>query len=505
MSLRRKKMGLNAVSSLLLQAVTMIFGLIVPRLVIGTFGSEVNGLVSSITQFLSYITLFEAGIGGVTRALLYRPLARGDRAQVNGLVRSTEFFFKRLGWQYLLYAFLLSVAYPLVINHSFDVLFTGSMVLILAASTFVQYYFGIPYSILLQADQRNYISILLQTVSVTLNGLLTILLIGLGFGIHAVKIGSAVIYVFRPLVLRYYVIKKYKIPKDVQGIPLPSEQKRAGVFHNLAWFLRTNSSIAILTILTDLTSVSIYSVYYLIASSLSKIVTSITSGTEAMFGNVMATEEVDYTRIMFGRFVFLMNMVSVIIFSTAACVIIPFIKLYTQRIRDANYMLPLFGLLLLASEFIYCVRKPYHDIITAAGHFHETKNSAIIEVILNVVLAILLVVKFGISGIAVASVIALLYRAVYFIIYLNSHIIYFPMSKSIKYMLIALFQSFLSIVLFDTLCKMNADSYLVLIFYAAGAFLLSSFITVALSLAFFPDEMKFIWHLVVKGRENNTK
>lgn len=498
MSLRRKKMGLNAISSLLLQVVSMFFGLIVPRLVIGTFGSDVNGLVSSITQFLSYITLFEAGIGGVTRALLYRPLAQGDRVQVSGLIKSTESFFKRLGGQYLLYALLLSVAYPLVINNSFDVLFTGSMVLILAASTFVQYYFGIPYSILLQADQRNYISVSLQIITVVLNGLLTILLIKLGFGLHAVKVGSAIIYILRPLALRYYVIRKYKIIKDVESVPLPSEQKRAGVFHNIAWFLRTNSSVAILTILTDLASVSVYSVYYLIASSLSKIVTSITSGTEAMFGNIMATEEPDYTKRMFGRFIFLMNMISVIIFSTAACVIIPFIRLYTQKITDANYILPSLGVFVLASEFFYCVRKPYHDIITAAGHFNETKSSAVIEVILTIGLAILLVTKFGVAGVAAASVIALLYRTVYFIVYINSNIINFPAIKSFKYLLITLLQGFLSLLLFEVLFDINVNSYVVWIAYAIVAFLLSSTVTIALSFVFFPDEIKYTWNYVLK-------
>ena len=40
------------------------------------YGSDVNGLVSSITQFLGYIALVEGGVGGVIRAALYKPLAK---------------------------------------------------------------------------------------------------------------------------------------------------------------------------------------------------------------------------------------------------------------------------------------------------------------------------------------------------------------------------------------------------------------------------------------------
>ena len=50
---------INSISSLLLQMVTIISGFIIPRLILKTFGSEVNGLVSSLNQFLGYITLLE--------------------------------------------------------------------------------------------------------------------------------------------------------------------------------------------------------------------------------------------------------------------------------------------------------------------------------------------------------------------------------------------------------------------------------------------------------------
>ena len=55
----------NFVSALLAQFVHIIYGLVVPRIILGSFGSNVNGLVSSINQFLSFITLLEGGLGAV--------------------------------------------------------------------------------------------------------------------------------------------------------------------------------------------------------------------------------------------------------------------------------------------------------------------------------------------------------------------------------------------------------------------------------------------------------
>ena len=65
---------INIISSLTLQVVTVISGFIIPKIILTNFGSSVNGLVSSLNQFLSYITLIEGGITGVVLANLYKPL-----------------------------------------------------------------------------------------------------------------------------------------------------------------------------------------------------------------------------------------------------------------------------------------------------------------------------------------------------------------------------------------------------------------------------------------------
>lgn len=51
----KKKLALNTITSVLFQITTLICGFILPRLILSTYGSETNGLVSSINQFLSMI------------------------------------------------------------------------------------------------------------------------------------------------------------------------------------------------------------------------------------------------------------------------------------------------------------------------------------------------------------------------------------------------------------------------------------------------------------------
>ena len=91
--MRKKKAVINIFGSVSLQLVTVICGFIVPRLIIGAYGSDVNGIINSATNFLNYITLLDAGVGGVVRAALYKPLAEENYIKVSGVLRSAEIFF----------------------------------------------------------------------------------------------------------------------------------------------------------------------------------------------------------------------------------------------------------------------------------------------------------------------------------------------------------------------------------------------------------------------------
>ena len=139
--MRSKKAFANIITSLTLQLITAICGFIVPRYILMAFGSNVNGLTASITQFLGYIALIEGGIGGVTRAALYKPLAKNNVAELSEKIKATEIFFKKLAYIFIIYMLILSATYPMIVKNDFEWLYTASLVIILGVSTFVQYYF----------------------------------------------------------------------------------------------------------------------------------------------------------------------------------------------------------------------------------------------------------------------------------------------------------------------------------------------------------------------------
>ena len=53
----------NVASALIQQLLVIAFGLILPRLFITGYGSEMNGLLSSVSQAYVYVSLIGGGIG----------------------------------------------------------------------------------------------------------------------------------------------------------------------------------------------------------------------------------------------------------------------------------------------------------------------------------------------------------------------------------------------------------------------------------------------------------
>lgn len=106
----------NTLATGLLQIITMISGFIIPKIMLVYFGSEVNGIVTSITQFIAYLTLLEAGISGATVFSLYKPIAAGDTDAVNRILGAAKNLYYKTGHLFSCMVILYAAAYPFFIH-----------------------------------------------------------------------------------------------------------------------------------------------------------------------------------------------------------------------------------------------------------------------------------------------------------------------------------------------------------------------------------------------------
>lgn len=436
-STRTKRAKLNIVVSLIAQAITLVCGFIVPRMFIGAFGSEAYGATASIQTFLNYIALLEGGIGGVARAALYKPLADKDTRVISAVVCEIKRFFRMIAYIFVIYVIILACTYK-YISHTeiFDWASTFALVIVISISTFAQYFIGISYSVLLQAAQKTYITQTVSIVATVLNAILVVVLIKFGFNIIWVKLFSSIVFACKPIALWLIVRKQFKLIPHVKDGETHLSQKWTGLGQHIAYFLHSNTDVAVLTVFVNLSTVAIYSVYHMVVAHIQNIASSFMTGMESIFGDMIAKGERETLQKTFSVYETVISFVSIVLFSTTLVLIIPFIKVYTAKVTDVDYVAPLFAVLLISASLIYCFRSPYHSVVIAAGHFKQTRLAAYLEAIINIVSSILLVLFFGLVGVAIGTVLATAFRLIFYVVYLSKYIMQRSVFYAIKRILI---------------------------------------------------------------------
>lgn len=488
--MRSKKAIINIAMTLLLQIVAIIYGFIIPKVIITSFGSEVNGLVSSITQFLAYITLLESGVGPVIKASLYKPIANKDKKEIANVLRASEKFFRTISYIFIVYLIILAFIYPLIISTEFSYIYTLSLIIIISISTFAEYYFGMTYKLYLQAEQKTYVISIIQIITYILSIVIIVILAKLHCSIHLIKLISGFIFVLRPVMQNIYVKRKYQININLVDNEYKLKNKWDGLAQHIAAVIHGNTDVTILTIFSNLTEVSVYSVYYLIVKGINSIIQAFTGGIDASFGDMIAKKEQENLNRKFNIYEVFYFTTATIVYTSTIILIVPFVSIYTKGITDANYIRPIFGVLLVLSEFMWAIRLPYSSITIAAGHFKETKKGAWIEAITNIVLSIILVFKYGIIGVAIGTLVAMLIRTIEFVYHTNKYILNRNIFESVKKIIIIIIEVLLIVFLSKYLPKINIISYLTWIEYALLVSILSIAIVLLINVIIYKKEFK---------------
>ena len=485
----KKQIFLNISTSLLQKFVETIYYFLIPILIIKKFGSEVNGLISSIEQFVSYIVLLELGLGPVVKYALFKPLAEKNSKEIGKVLGATNRFFKRIVYIFLIYLVFLCIIYPGVIDN-FDYWYTFTLIIIVSLGRIFEYYIGMTYKLFLQADQKNYIVNYVVIITYIVNTIFIFVLLQFNVSIHIIKLVTALSYIIRPVFLKIYFNHKYnyKVIKDKQ-YKLP--QQWDCLFHHIASVVQSNTDVVILTLFSSLVNVSIYSVYNIVINGIRIIITSLTSGIDAFFGRLLLKNN-NLINEKFELYTFFFYTVTTIILSCTIILIIPFINVYTQNITDANYIQEAFAYIIVFAELTFVVRYPYSDLVFAKGHFKQTRNFSLIEPIVNIVLSVALVIKFGLIGVAIGTLVSMFIRTIGFIIYASKNILNVKLSVSFKKIIICYIEILVIFLIHLIIGNQMVNNFIDWIILAIIVFIIISIVIIIVNSLIFKNVSKKI-------------
>lgn len=421
--MRIKKVFWNTSTSLIYQIVSIVSGLIVPRLILEYYGSEFNGIVSSAVQFMGAIGILTVGLTGAARVSLYKSLAENDTFMTNNVMSAITRYMNKVALALAVYTVILAGIFPYISTTTLPAITVAFVVLSVGVGKFIEQLLGIPYRILLQADQRNYIENVLTTIGCIIYTAVSVLMITHCYSIISVKLMSAFVSLIIMLGIYFYTKSHYRLKKIKNYDKNVLSQRKDAAVHSIANMVHQNSDLIILTLSGDIKLVSVYTVYYFVVGQIKRILESFTGGLEAAFGNMWVKNELVNIKDRFRLYELFIFSFVIIIFSCVVVLILPFVRLYTKNVTDVEYVRPILAYLIVVVESVYCIRQPYVTLVFATGRYKETKNIAVIEALSNVTVSLLLVRKFGIVGVMIGTLCANLIRTIYYIYYTSSQII----------------------------------------------------------------------------------
>lgn len=492
---------------------TLLGGFILRTVFISHLGKTLLGVDGLYTEILSALSMAELGIGTALNYSLYAPVARKDIEKIKSYMLLYKKAYRIIGGVVALIGVALIPFLPILIKnpgHLGNQELTLYYVIFLF-NTVSTYFVAYKYS-LVNAEQKNYIQTNVITITklITMTLQIAVILLTGNFLIYLVT--AAIVELLQKIVVSIYLNRLYPYLRDKDVKKLSHEETgevvtktKALVFHKVGDVARLQTDSMIISGFIDVGLVGMLSNYKLIISSVSNFVNIIFNSVLSSFGNLIATESKEKQYSIFKVYRFF------------ACWIYGF-----SAVGFGLLLTPLVTLWLgkewaLSTAVISCILIDYYfkgdrivlsNFKTAAGVFEQDKYLALIQGAVNLVISIVLVVKIGLVGVYIGTIVSGLIANITkpYIIY--KHILQKPVKEyymdSLKYLSVLIVSVLAAVVLKHYL--MNTVTYVsfAIMFVAITAI----FNGIYLILFGRSEEFKYLWGIVrgkLKGRNKTNE
>lgn len=432
MAKKDSRIKYNMISGFVYQVVFITLSFVLPRLYLENFGSEVNGVLSTIKQIFAYLLLLEAGVGLATTQALYKTIAEKRYEESSAILAATHKYYLKTGVVYSAIVVLIGVVYSFVAPASVSRGTVFAIVILTGLPSIFSFFVQAKYRILMEVDGRKYVITTAETVLQLLSNIGKILVLFLTDSLILIYVVYCGLAIMQMLYLYIYAKHKYKwldlkVKPDYKAI----SQKKAVLIHQLSGMVFNNTDVLLLSVMCDFKVVSVYTIYSLFFTQVQNFITSVTSGLSFALGQLFQVDRKKFNKIysMYETF-FIMG--SFVIFTLMAVFLLPIIQIYTGGIDDAEYSNSTLLFLFVLMNLLANGKLPVSQVVDYSGDFKNTRLFAIIEMILNVSFTIVGILNWGVCGAILGSVLALVFRGIVMIYYVNKKVLGRSQMKTYK-------------------------------------------------------------------------
>ncbi|MBO5453239.1 MAG: hypothetical protein J6A69_04660 [Clostridia bacterium] len=442
----------NLISSLIYQVVLISLSFLLPRLYLENFGSEVNGVLSTIKQIFTYMCLLEAGVGLATTQALYKRIGEKDYKSASEVLSATNSYYIKTGVIYSAIVLVIALVYAYLIPTSIDSNILFFIVILNALPSLFSYFIQAKYRILMEVDGRKYVINNSETLLQLASNIGKILVLLLTDSLILIQLVYCIIALIQLAFLYFYAKRRYKwlnlkAKPDFEAI----SQKNSVLVHQLSGMVFNNTDVLLISVLCDFKAASIYAIYNMFFSQVQNFITSIVSSFTFALGQMFHTDRERFDK-LFNAYETFYVMANCIVYTLMAVFLLPLIQIYTSGINDAEYTNTFLVLLFVIMNLIAGFKLPANGVIEYSGDFKKTRSFAVWEMIINITFSVVAIIYIGICGAILGTIAALIYRGIVTIYYSNKKILKRSMWHTYKILVtnFAVFAVIMAVFFVDT-------------------------------------------------------
>lgn len=366
---------------------------------IGTTYLGINGLFANILGMLS---LAELGMGSAISFSLYKPLAEGDTKKIQGIIN-----FYRTAYR-LIAAVVAGVGIAIIpflgyiVKGADGVQHIGLIYCVFLFNS-VTSYLVVYKTVLLDADQRNYLITNINTVVKCITVVLQLIALIITKNYFIYLFTEAIVQLTSKIYLNYFTNKQYPYIKEKNNEKLSSEEKnviyvkiKALILHKIGDVAIYQTDNIITSAFINVTAVGLVSNFTLVISMINKFAMSFLNSAVAGFGNVVATENTSQRLKIYKRYEF---MAFYFFCWTGICLyflLCPFISIWLGKDMLIDTVTVT---LLCVNYYVTGMRVPLGNIKAAAGIQEQDRWAPIIQAIINIFVSVVAAKEWGLKGV----------------------------------------------------------------------------------------------------------
>ena len=406
----------NIAIGIINQVIMLSLSFISKTIFIKLLGAEylgVNGLYSNILTLLS---LAELGIGNVMIYSLYRPVAENDKNEIYSLLEFYKKIYNAIAISIFVIGILLIPFLHIIIKSdiSIDKLIIYYLIFLLNS---VLSYFSIYKSALINATQQIYIINTVNTVCTFLQHLTQILILLLTKNYILYLSVQVIFTLVNNVVISNKANKMYPFIKDksykkncidTQNI---KENIKSVFLHRIGNVIMNNTDNILISSILGTVYVGYYSNYNLLIGAVANFINIIIQSMMSSLGNLNASDDMEKSYSIFNILLLLFHWLSAICSISLILVINDFVTIWLGKEFILNSEIVL---CIIFNFYIKNAINPVWMYRETMGLFNNIKYTMLFAALINMILSVILGLKFGLAGIIISTALARIFTTVWY-------------------------------------------------------------------------------------------